>query len=80
MSVSIMWRPQKNNGRSLNGQSSFKEALEKVFGNLPKTFTKKDIERLEVMHRLSDIPYDDPYEELIEAINKHSSIEVWAEY
>lgn len=77
MSVSIMWKPVKNEGRYL-GKSFFLETLEKVFGKLPQTFTNEHLERLHTIHALHE--NEDGFKTLIEAILEYGKIEVWAEY
>lgn len=75
MGASIMWSPVKP-GRSLDvgGRSSFISALE-----LPRRLTESDVGFLRGLGAGND-DFRGACGELIEAIQKHGEIEVYAEY
>jgi hypothetical protein len=80
MSVSLRWRPVKNNGKCLSGGSSSDvAALERVWGGAPWKLTDAHLDTLRGMAALSNCD-NNPYDELINKILDHDTIEVWPEY
>lgn len=79
MSASIYFRPVKTIKHRLPGQSSVVEALRRADIHLPCTLDKSDIETLRGMAATWE-HNDNPYQAIIDALNKHISIEVWVEY
>jgi len=74
MGASIFWQPVK--GRSLNvgGRSAFVNAL-----GLPREFDESKLEFLRGLAAGNE-DFRDAVEELIDAIETHGNVRVWAEY
>ncbi len=82
MSANVYWRP-KTKGKELpvNAPSSFLCGLKSAFGDLPITLQDKThivsiLRRMEI----KDSKESSSYEEIIDALGKHSKIEIFAEY
>ena len=84
MSASIYWKPSTNDGINIDvggSPSSFIDNIKKVFGTFPLTLDEDDLARLETLASLFDAEDEcQPYEELIQAVKKAGTIEVWAVY
>ncbi len=78
MGASVYWRPIKG-GKDF-GDGISRGSLEKVFGPFPLRLSAEHVGGLEVMVRLDVSGRKDEWEQLIEAIDKHGEIEIWAEY
>ena len=83
MSASIYWQPCK--GTYLNvggGKSSFLNTLEKIFKHSgPYEFGQEDRQRLEIAAALTnDSDHSAALLTLVEGIDLHRTISVWAEY
>ena len=78
MSVSVFWTPCPKDRKYLKGQSSLVEALERAFGPFPITLGQGDIKVLQGMSAVvCGHNYDDnPYSQLINAIEIHDSVTV----
>ena len=79
MSANIMYRPTKGaKCLGVGAPSSFLKSMEEVFGEKPFVLNEDSIPQLKAMSSVcSD---DNPYKRLVELIEKHDAIEVWAEY
>jgi hypothetical protein len=81
MSANIYWEAINPNPKSLHvmAPSWFMECLERADMGLPNTFGESDIPTL---RGLAATMKDDrnPFKELIEAIQKNGSVNVWYEY
>jgi hypothetical protein len=80
MTASIYWKPSKNGGSALDvaAPSAFMDNIKAVFGDFPITLNDEDITKLEVLAAINKDAAGNPYEELIEAIHKSGTVEVWA--
>lgn len=80
MGVSILWKPVKDEGVSLSvgGRSSFIEVLRRAFGNEPWVFNAGSVSTLNGIK--AAIREDEAMDELLDAIEKHGSVEVWTQY
>ena len=82
MGANIYFRPVKPKNKyavcSMAPQS-FMETMRKAFGDFPCELSEADLQKLNGMAIMFT---DDcnPYTDLIDAINKHGTIEVYAEY
>ena len=81
MSASICWRPGQY-GKSLGvwAPSRFISMLEEAFGQLPVKLDASDKPLLNGMRIALEERERNAIEELIEAIDKHTEIEVMAHY
>lgn len=81
MSASIIWEPVNPNPRTLHvmAPSWFMAALEKAGLGLPRQFGEIDLPVLRGMAATIDKEAN-PFQELIDVIDKHGPVEVWAEY
>ena len=80
MGATICWKPMETSNETIPGKGIVKSALQKAFGyDLPHVY---DVSHIPVLKGMAAVYYEDnnPYEMLIEAIEKHDKIEVWAEY
>lgn len=81
MSVSVYYKPVLNNGIYLMSGNSFKERLVRVFGSLPREFSREDVRELQALAALEDSSdSENPYIKLIHAIHEMDKVEVYAEY
>lgn len=84
MSASIYWRPVAKSRKSVSTYtpSSFIESIRKAFGEFPVKLDTDSLPVLQGMAAVEQMPGngENPYEQLVEAINQIGSIEVWAEY
>jgi len=84
VSASIYWRPVvPKEGSRLNtyAPSGFLTALEEVFGSRTPVLERSDLPTLRGMAAVwTDGSGGNPYKDLINAIEKHEAVEVWAEY
>lgn len=78
MSVTLYW--QAMDGQHLPGQSSVKEALERVFGSMPFELDAEAHDMLRGMAATWTGNAPNPYEVLQDAIVDHGRIQVYAEY
>ena len=80
MGVSILWKPVRNDGRTLpvGGRSSFVEALREVWGTEPWVFTATEIQSLRAIG--AGTKEREAITDLIDAIEKHGSVEVFLSY
>jgi hypothetical protein len=81
MSANIYWEPvsSKENRLRVMAPSSFMQVLERADMALPHTFTKLDIPVLHGMAATMN-DEDNPFNELIEAIQDFGSVSVWYEH
>ena len=76
MSRTIYWFPNKNKiNLEIKTPSDFIDLVERAFGTLPRDFSKEDLERL----RGLSFAEPEMFVSLIEAIEKHDIVRVWAE-
>lgn len=83
MSASIYWcqvRPVSGERLSAWAPSSFISSIEKAFGGFPCDFGNGDIEKLKGMASMCNDGGGNPYQEIINRIEKYGVIRVWAEY
>lgn len=83
MSANILYRPVKpNNGKSLSvmAPSAFLETMGECFGDPPFILERKDVPILHGMAAAWSDKDNNPFEKLMEEIEKKDAIEVWAEY
>lgn len=86
MSATIFYEPVKQNSKSLDvsAPSTFQDRLAKAFGGdwttvLPRIFGKDDIPTLQGMSA-TQIEDNNPYQQMIDLIEKYDQIRVWAQY
>jgi hypothetical protein len=82
MSATILWQPT-GGGKSLNvgSPSSFKDAMERVFGSFPLVLNESALSQLRAMAAVSGSSMaGNAYDELAEIIEKHGEVRLWAEY
>lgn len=79
MSAAVFWRPMGNGKRLPNGDGILRTLLEKTLGAFPLQLQESDAEKLRLIARV-DGSRIEALEELADAIDVHSEIEVWAEY
>lgn len=82
MSASIMWEPLNPNPKhfSVGAPSFFIESLKNADMELPRTFTEADVSVLKGMSAASGRDENNPYQQMINAIEKYGEITVWAQY
>lgn len=82
MSANIYFMPDVKKGTPLNtpAPSSFIETLERAGYTLPYTFDDSDKKLLLGMACARERQEDNPYRQLIEAIDNFGRVRVWAEY
>ena len=73
MSARVDWRPTSNDWTSTSGQSRAKQALEIAFGHFPERLSVDD---LPILRGMEAVEQDGPWRSLIDAIEKHGSIEL----
>ncbi len=82
MSANIYYRPTKETGfqLSVDAPSTFMENIRKAFlSEFPLIFGQDSVQTLKGMAAMHH-GEENPYDELIEAIEKHETIEVYAKY
>ena len=81
MSANIYWEPITTNAKRLHvmAPSWFMQVLERADMGLPNTFGEKDIPTLRGMAANMN-EEKNPFNELIEIIEKRGSINVWYEH
>lgn len=83
MSATVFYRQKKPIDKKIlqncDAPSSFVSVMQKIFDSFPVDLDDADIPKLEVLHRLQGT-IDNPYFELIHAINDLGLIHVWSEY
>lgn len=82
MSATIYWRPVSKKERyfkNVGAPSSFMSTLDRAFGRRAGKFTCMDLERLRGIAATYE-GEENPWEEMIEAIEEFSEIEIWPEY
>lgn len=84
MSAAICWRPSAKHDKHLRvgAPSSFMETMKNAELGFPCTVSEKDIPVLRGMAAVYGRNYQNPnpFVELIELIEKHDSVELWAVY
>lgn len=83
MGANISYRQVKPiTGKDLpvGAPSYFIGTMEKAFGNFPCTLTSEDIPILRGMAATMRDEQQNPYEKLVEAIERMGAVEVYAEY
>lgn len=83
MSVSICWKPVSKISKTINGQSSVVDALRDAGFLLPYRFDYKDLAVLKGMAASTKSHFGkepNPYQQIIDAIEKHETIQVYTEY
>ena len=84
MSASIVWlpvKPEKYKSINAPAPSWFKETMERAGFELPCTLTSTDLPVLRGMAATNlrdDKP--NPHQEVVDAVEKHGAIKIWAEY
>jgi len=81
VSANIYWEPMVTRGRDLHvsAPSWFMESLERADMGIPRVFGSADIPVLKgLAAAMRDEP--NPFQQLIEAIEKHDKVKVWHEY
>ena len=81
MSATINWErvnPNPKHLKKVGGPSRFIDAMERAGYSLPCTLDDSCIPKLEGMAALDG--EHSPYEELIDLINEHGPIRLWATY
>lgn len=82
MSATIYWRPLKEGVglKYTSAPSSFQEYLESAFERqFPLRLLDSDLDSLRIAQRLTkDTNFQKDIQELIEAVERHGEIEVWA--
>jgi hypothetical protein len=81
MSATIFWEPVSIKSKSLRvmAPSSFISAMERADFPLPNTFDKSSIPTLRGMAATMN-DENNPFNELIEKIEKYGSVSVWYEH
>lgn len=82
MSASIYFKPVKptaNTRLNVGAPSTFIKAMERAFGHFPCLVNRGNIEKLKGMASMYDCR-DSPFEELINLLEHHEALELWAEY
>lgn len=81
MSATILYRPGKPKVKSLevSTPSAFLEIMQKCFGDPPFTLRKENIPTLSGM-AAAWTDENNPFQRIIDNIEKYGGIEVWAEY
>lgn len=87
MSANIYWEPAEKNANDLpvGGKEAFMDALENAgFSDIRhggQVFTEEDLPTLRGMQAVfGEVNVNNPYWHLINAIEKHGSVRVWAQY
>lgn len=83
MSANIYFRqvrPIDSESLSVYAPSSFIESMTEAFGVFPCILGANEVPVLKGMAALNRDGGGNPYSELIEAINKYGTVEVYAEY
>lgn len=81
MSASIYYQAVKGKNLSVGAKSSFLAAIERAFGGVPCVLSEHDVLKLQGLAAAFDSEDQRAaVQELIEAIEKHASVRVWAEY
>ena len=82
MSATILYRQVSSTGRSLScfAPSSFIGSIEQAFGSFPCTLGEEAVPILTGMAAVCNDGGGNPYQELISAIEKLGTVEVWAKY
>lgn len=83
MGASFYWQAEKGTHLPVGARSSFKEAFERLFGNMPVTLHPKDLTALQsasLVWGATNANDDNPFSKLCDALDKHESVRVWAEY
>lgn len=83
MSASIRWAPIRPDHRSLGvgAPQAFMGALGEVGIDLPCELTREHLNTLKAMAAAVGRGVDEnPYRDLVELIEKHDIIRIWAEY
>ena len=81
MSATIFWEPVSTKAKSLRvmAPSSFISAMERANLSLPNTFDKSSVSILRGMAATMN-DENNPFNELIEKIEKYGSVSVWYEH
>ena len=83
MSANIHWKPFTPDSSKTLAQagapSHFIEAMKKAFGNFPCTVGQNEIEKLKGM-AATDRDDNNPFQEIIDLLEHHEAIYLWAEY
>ena len=83
MSANICWRPVESKAKRINtsAPSSFMEAMKRAGMSLPCELNASHRERLIGLaaSHCYDTPTN-PYQQLLDLLEKHESIALWAEY
>ena len=80
MGASIVWQPIESSSLGVNTPSHFIEVMERAFGKLPLTLDIGSIPILQGIVAAQDDYGAKPFSDLIDAIQKHENIRVWAEW
>lgn len=83
MSANILWQPvDPERGKDLNvsAPSSFIEDIEVLFGKLPVVIGKDSLQTLRGWEIGWKTHPDNPVKRLIEAIETHGDIKIWAQW
>lgn len=82
MSATIYWEPVNPNPEYLHTMASswFMECLERAGMELPYTFNRDDIAVLKGLAAAVSDNDRNPFKQLIEAIQKHDEVSVWAQH
>jgi hypothetical protein len=83
MSATIYWEPvvpTTSEHLSTPAPSWFMEVLEEAHFELPHIFDSDDLPTLKAMAAAAGKANRKPFDQLIEAIEKHERVRVWPEY
>ena len=78
MSANIYWQPAKGKSVDVATPSSFMASMQRAFGDPPWNLTHTQWPMLEGMSAVAGGP-DNPYDQLLAAIDRHDTIRVWSE-
>lgn len=78
MSVSLYWQPKHQKLLETNAASATHDALQRAFGDFPITLSGRDFDQLSGM--ANAIPSNEAYPTLMELLNQHEEITLFAEW
>lgn len=77
MGANIYWLPvEPGISLEISTPSTFIEIMEKVFGRFPCSLGMRDLEKLRGMAAIEP----EMFEQLLNAVEKHKTIKLWAEW
>lgn len=82
MSATICWRPADTNPKhlSVGAPSSFQEAMRRAGLKLPCIISQTDKDVLRGLAAAWDRDAPNPYQQILDLLEHHDAIELWAEY